>query len=646
MNTSTAQVRARRWLLEGYTDPRGRHPGPHAQEPHRTHSWWKVMCLTGVDYFSTLGYQPAIAAVAAGVISPLATLVLVALTLLGALPVYRRVARESHEGSGSIQMLEKLLPWWGGKLFVLVLLGFAATDFMITITLSSADATAHAIHNPLVEGAFDGWQVPITLGLITLLGLVFLKGFREAIGIAVVLVFAFLALNAIVIVTAFAHLGDNPHVVDDWWGAVTTGYGNPLFAVAVALVVFPKLALGLSGFETGVALMPQIRGSEQDPPKVPRARIAGARKLLTTSALIMSVFLVASSVVTTLLIPQAEFQEGGEANGRALAYLAHEYLGEGFGSAYDIVTIAILWFAGASALAGLLNLVPRYLPRYGMAPQWARAVRPLVLVFIAIAFAITIGFDADVDAQGGAYATGVLVLITTASVAVTLSARAKRQRKRTVGFGLITLVFLYTTVANVIERPDGVRIAAFFIVGILTVSLLSRILRSFQIRATSMTLDETALAFVREDAETYDSVRFVAHEPGLDTEADYSRKLRDERRFNHIPGKSPVIFLEVLPRDSSEFEEDLAACGKVVHGYRVIRVPSGNVPAAIAAFLLEVRDQTGVAPHAYFQWTEGNPAVQMLRFLITGTGEVATNTREILREAEPAPKRRPVVHVS
>ena len=604
------------------------------------------MCLTGVDYFSTLGYQPAIAAVAAGLLSPLATIVLVALTLLGALPVYRRVARESFRGEGSISMLERLLPWWGGKLFVLVLLGFAATDFMITITLSAADATAHAVENPFAPAWFEGNEVLITLVFVALLAAVFLRGFKEAINIAVILVAVFLALNAIVIAVAFGHIGSDFTVVDDWWQALTAQHSNPLLMVGIALLVFPKLALGLSGFETGVAVMPQITGGATDTKDNPAGRIRGAQRLLTTAALIMSAFLISSSIVTTFLIPQEEFQSGGQANGRALAYLAHEYLGTGFGTVYDISTICILWFAGASAMAGLLNLVPRYLPRYGMAPQWARAVRPLVIVFTVIAFAITVAFQADVDAQGGAYATGVLVLITSASVAVTLSALHKKQRKRTIGFGAIAVVFIYTTVVNVIERPDGVRIAALFILGILVVSIVSRVQRSFQLRATSVELDDTARQFVTADADQYGSVHVIAHEPSTGTSQEYRLKLQDERRDSGIPARAPVVFLEVHAADSSNFEEDLVVRGTIKHGYRVLQVESGNVPNTIAVVLLAIRDDTGIVPDIYFEWTEGNPISNMFRFLITGTGEVAPVTREVLRRAETDRAHRPDVHVS
>ncbi|MBF4636164.1 amino acid transporter [Agreia pratensis] len=647
MTTTSARRRGfGAWLLDGLTDDSGAHQGPHAAKIEKTHSWWRVMCLTGVDYFSTLGYQPAIAAVAAGLLSPFATVVLVLLTLFGALPVYRRVARESFRGEGSIAMLERLLPWWGGKLFVLVLLGFAVTDFMITITLSAADATAHAVENPFAPSWFHGNEVVITLVLVALLAAVFLRGFKEAINIAVVLVAVFLVLNAIVIAVSIGHVAQNAVVITDWWAALTAQHGNPVVMVGIALIVFPKLALGLSGFETGVAVMPQISGKPGDTEANPAGRIRGAQRLLTTAAIIMSTFLITSSIVTTFLIPQKEFKAGGEANGRALAYLAHEYLGPAFGTAYDISTICILWFAGASAMAGLLNLVPRYLPRYGMAPQWARAVRPMVIVFTLIAFVITIVFEANVDAQGGAYATGVLVLITSASVAVTLSALHKKQRKRTVGFGAIAVVFVYTTITNVFERPDGVRIAALFILGILVVSIVSRVQRSFQLRATSVTLDATAQDFVLADADAYDQVLIVANEPDDGSAHEYRQKISDERRDSGIPQRRPVIFLEVYPTDSSNFEEDLEVRGVVKHGNRVLEVSSGNIPNTVATVLLEIRDLTGTVPDIYFEWTEGNPISNMFKYLITGGGEVAPVTREVLRRAEPNPRRRPDVHVS
>jgi hypothetical protein len=248
----------------------------------------------------------------------------------------------------------------------------------------------------------------------------------------------------------------------------------------------------------------------------------------------MSGFLITSSFATTVLIPHQEFEEGGQASGRALAYLAHAYLGNGFGTAYDLSTIGILWFAGASAMAGLLNIVPRYLPRYGMAPEWTRAVRPLALAFTAIAFAITVIFRADVEAQAGAYATGVLVLMLSAAVAVTLSVRRGGRRSAVLVFGLITLVFAYTTIANIIERPDGVKIASFFIAAILATSLISRVTRATELRVTRVELDDTARSFI-EEAAARGEIRIIPNEPHARDVLEYAEKAYEERKRHQIP---------------------------------------------------------------------------------------------------------------
>ncbi|MCX4916226.1 amino acid transporter [Streptomyces sp. NBC_00687] len=641
--------RLRAWMLEGLSDMgkgKGRQlPRPAAPAPvHKGQRWWRVMCLTGVDYFSTLGYQPGIAALAAGLLSPVATVVLVVVTLAGALPVYRRVAEESPHGEGSIAMLERLLSFWQGKLFVLTLLGFAATDFLITITLSAADASTHLVENPHLNSVLHDKQMVITLGLVALLGAVFLKGFLEAIGVAVVLVGIYLGLNVVVAVTGLWQVTTHGHVVTDWSTALTAEHGNVLAMVGVALLVFPKLALGLSGFETGVAVMPHVEGDTADTEENPAGRIRGTKKLLTTSAVIMSVFLIVTSFITTVLIPEKEFESGGQANGRALAYLAHEYLGNAFGTVYDASTIAILWFAGASAMAGLLNLMPRYLPRYGMAPHWARAVRPMVIVFILIAFLVTWIFDADVDAQGGAYATGVLVLISSAAIAVTIAARKARQKHWTIAFAVISAVFLYTTVVNVIERPDGVKIGACFIAGIILVSFLSRLARAFELRVTSVTVDPMAERFIRDIASR--RIRFIANEPDNRDLTEYREKIEQMRADHDLPAQEDFVFLEVTVLDPSEFESVMNVRGEVLHGrYRILTLESSSIPNALAALLLHVRDTTGCIPHVYFEWTEGNPFTNFLRFFLFGQGEVAPVTREVLREAEPDRTRRPRVHV-
>jgi hypothetical protein len=550
-------------------------------------------------------------------------------------------------------MLESLLSRWKGKLFVLVLLGFATTGFVVTITLSAADATAHILENPFVHEHFHFLEntlgiIAVTLVLIGALGAVFLKGFREAIGIAVGVVVVYLLLNLVVIGRGLYEIATHEEKLSAWKDALLNyqgADGNLLLLIWLAIIAFPRLALGLSGFETGVVVMPLIKSPN---------RIANTRKLLATAALIMSFMLISSSLVTTLLIDPAEFraavygpggelvQAAGKANGRALAFLAHGYLGEAFGTLYDISTITILWFAGASALAGLLNIVPRYLPRYGMAPEWARATRPLTLVFTAICFLVTVLFKADVDDQAGVYATGVLALMTSAAIAVAISAWRKNQRVKWL-FLAISVIFIFTIALYNKDRPEGLKFAMFFVGGIILASFVSRAMRTTEVRIDRIEFDARAKQFIDELAEG--EIRIVTNRRETGDIEEYRFKEREKRVDNHIPSSDPILFYEITPGDASEFKGKLKIQGHDIEGYKILRTQAPAVPNAIAALLLHLRDKTGKIPHVYFGWSEGNPIMYLARYILFGEGDTAPVTREILRQAEPDPELRPNVHV-
>ncbi len=657
------------------------------------------MCLTGVDYFSTLGYQPAIAVQNAGVLAPLATVVLVFVTLFGALPVYCYVAGRSFTGQGSIGMLANLVSGWTGKVLVLVLLGFATTGFVITKTLSAADAALHLVENPNwpwrpEHGDPATFQlIAVTLFLLALLGGMFLRGFREVIGIATIIVAVYITLNLIVIGYGLDYLRLHPEMVSHWWETVRSGQwhlphnplgtaGGGLFAVAgVCMLLFPKLALGLSGFETGAAVMPHVRGSKNDDPRQPRARIANTRKLLITAAVIMSVLLLTSSMVVAVLISPAEITPvaaNGDvpvdakgnpidkpelwpkkpAAGRALAYIAHgesaiardvcPWFGPIFGTIYDLSTIVILWFAGASAMVGLLNLVPQYLPRYGMAPAWAHAVRPLVLLFTAINFIVTILFRASVDAQGGAYATGVLVLMTSACLASVIDVYRQREgpwhRRLSWRFSAITAVFVYTTIVNEVEKGfQGFFISLIFIVVILATSLVSRISRARELRFGGFQMADVETKLLWDTIRHLELTILVPHRPGRRTLAQKESQIRREHR---IPRDLMVVFIEVEVSDSSEFVNDPIISIRQEEGKFVMKITdAASIAHTLASVALEMA-KVGRPPEIHFGWSDESPLSVSFGFLLFGEGNVPWMVRDLIRRTEPNEANRPIVIVA
>ncbi len=615
-----------RWLFGG-----GRLD--QAAEQPRTYPWYAVMWLTGMDYFSSLAYQAGIALLAAAALGPIATLLLVAATLLGALPVYRKVAGYSFAGQGSIAMLENLLSGWASKFFVLVLIGFAATDFVITMTLSAADAATHAVQNVYLHPFLGNAQMGLTLALLVLLAIVFLIGFQEAIAVSVAVGVPYLILNAIVLLAGLAHILLHPSLFHNWQTALAArgDWSTLLLAAAIA---FPKLVLGMSGFETGVSVMPLIQTDDQPAPNPdprPAGRIRATGKLLTTAAWIMGVFLLLSSFVTTLLIPESAYREGGPASGRAIAFLAHALLGNAFGAFYDLSTIAILWFAGASAMAGLISLIPRYLPRFGMAPRWVAYRRPMVLVLFVAGLLVTLFFKANVDAQAGAFATGVLVLILSASIAVSIAltreALAATKKSPTAFlqaayFWAVSAVFAYTLIANVFERPDGIIISTIFIFSILTLSAASRYQRARELRISSVRFLDAASAALWPEISGRRVNLVPLHGASHAARAAKEAELRAKYKI-----EGPIAFLHVHLLDNrSEFLTSLRLGIRRDEQNYVIEVWGAVALANTIAYLTELINPRSI----FLTLTRQNLMKQSFRYMFWGEGETALMVYTIL----------------
>jgi hypothetical protein len=487
---------------------------------------------------------------------------------------------------------------------------------------------------------------------------------RGLVRFSVVALTVYLVLTAVVVAAGLSHLAGRSDLVDAWWRTVREKTNGPapdsasvtdwlplLFAV---VILFPNLALGMSGYELALTGMPLVRGGRGDDPARPAGRIRRTRFMLLTLAGLMAVYLLSTTFVTTLLIPADAFTTDGRAANRALAYLAHggavtsggelsPAFGPAFGAAYDLTAVVVLTLAGVTVLIATRDLIPPYLCRLGMEWEWARRVGVMMYLFAALKIAVTVVYKADVDAQRGAYLTGVLALFTAAGFTGFADVLHRRDGGRWWRLVVLGPLFLGAFVAFaasfctiVWTKPDGLVLALFFVILLLGTSMITRFFRSTELRVEGFTFaDDGSKALwdelVRNDYPMLVPLRPNGHGP--------VQKENEIRKLHRVPDHYPLVFLRAELGDASDFYQRpvIRVCregGRVV----VDITRCASVPHTLAAAAIEI-SKAGVVPEIHFGWSAENPLTANLHFVLFGHGNVPWLVHTLIRAAElPADK--------
>jgi hypothetical protein len=515
----------------------------------------------------------------------------------------------------------------------------------------------------------------IVLTIGTVAGLVFFRGYtRGFVRLAVVTVGAYLVLTLVVVGSGAMYLAHNPQLLERWWADVWAGNWKPGEAprhagnwggLAEACVpLFPYLALGLSGFELTLMAMPLIRGRPGDHAERPRGRIRTTRMVLVIAAGTMCVYLLGSTLMTTVLIPPGALTTDGEAKYRALAYLAHggvladgtagaelnPLFGLAFGTVYDFSSIAILALAGLSFAMTLSQWIPPYLHRLGMEFNWTMQLGVLVYLFTAVKFAVTIYYGADVDAHRAAYLTSVLAVFSFAALTAAVDVWQKRRRLGWRKLFRVSPLFLFAVAVFAAsgllvarDRPLAAVIAGAFIVVVLVVSVVSRSWRCTEFRFAGFACADKATEYEWAKLKASDFPVLVPVRPGQDRLRDKEIEVRTRHR---IPGSLPIVFVEAELADPSDFSQNPLLRIAREDGRVVVHISRcASIPHALAAAALEL-SSAGAVPEVHFGWSEENPVTANLHFVLFGHGNVPWMVNTLIRRAAVPEERKPRVVVA
>jgi hypothetical protein len=569
--------------------------------------------------------------------------------------------------------------------------------------MSLADGAVHFLHNPhgkrllaeipanLLREEHPLWppleylvrrisepQVTITLGL-TILSFILWYMFRENIRRQVLLVTAavvaiYLLLVAMVTVSALIFVARHGEIWQNWLNAAlavdqteiqsahSPTAGRIWAWLSAVLWSIPQMALGLSGFEMIMTVVPRVSGGISSEDDTAAGRVRNSRKMMLTAASIMAVYLVSTVLVTTLLVPAAALMPGGEAEHRALAYLAHgsplaesssnaivnPLFGHRFGDLFDLSSVIILSLAGASVTMGLQNLLPHYLNRLGMDVSWAGRVGAILFVLNSVVLLVTVVFEASPSSQQWAYATSVLVLLAGAALAASkdLSAMTPHSLKR---IALVILAagasgfFLVMTGLTILINFSGLAIAMCFVLAILVSSFVSRWIRSTELRFEGFEFADEGSHRRWSELRASGPKVLVPHRPGQIPLADKCRSLQREHRLDPA---TPTIFIEAELGDPSNFYQKPLMRIEREGDLEAIRVSRCvSISHVLAAICLELCDGGGEPPEIIFGWSHEKPLAANLNFLLLGEGNIPWMVKELVRKATPAGSRKPRIRI-
>jgi hypothetical protein len=200
------------------------------------------------------------------------------------------------------------------------------------------------------------------------------------------------------------------------------------------------------------------------------------------------------------------------------------------------------------------------------------------------------------------------------------------------------MIFFSSALAAVVSKPDGLVIAMGFVLAIVLSSILSRTLRSTELRFGGFDFKDSETHMLWDTLRYLEFPVLIPHRPGLETLSEKECAIRQRHRLG---ADVPVVFVHAHLGDASDFYHQPLMEIREEEGRFIIDVcRCASIAHVIAAIALEL-SKVGKPPEIHFGWSNERPFEANLNFLLFGQGNIPWMVRDLIRKAEPDPDRQP-----